>query len=225
MRPTCGIQLNGSIRAASEMIPATTAAITRNTTKRATQPPPALELPLPPATRIPLLEPVAEPAPVAVRAKLSPHHGPLRAVLAARHVRDVGLPAAWVRAAYDLGRHPATDGGRVLVAVHARAGGHVAQQPFAAGTGAGAVQHEGARAAVAQRREVVSADVRIAGGAEVQGDRPARAGAPRRRGGGGGWGARTAPGGAQARTRERLAVEAVAIGVAGVVGALGGGLA
>src|SRR4051812_49491369 len=131
------------------MTAATTSAITRNTTDRATQPPPALEPPLAPATRIPLLEAVAEPGSVAVRAQLGPHDGPLRAVLAARHVRDVGLPAARVRAADDFGRHPATDGGRVLVAVHAGAGGHVAQEPIAAGTRAGGGPAEGAPAAAA----------------------------------------------------------------------------
>src|SRR3954466_11839452 len=145
------------------MIPATTAAITRNTTKRATQPPPALELPLPPPAILnsPLLEAVPEPGSVAVRAQLGTHDGALRAVLAARHVRDVGLPPARVRAADGLGRHPAADGGRVLVAVHAGAGGHVGQEPFPASAGAGAVQHEDARPAAAQRGEEVGANVRI----------------------------------------------------------------
>src|SRR4051812_24437429 len=209
------------------MIPATTAAITRNTTKRATQPPPALELPLAPPAILdsPLLEAVLEPGSVAVRAQLGAHDGPLRAVLAARHVCDVRLPPARVRAADDLGRHPATDRGRVLVAVHAGAGRHVAQQAFAPSAGAGPVQDEDARPAAAQRREVVGTDVRIASGAEVESDGPARAGAARVRGGGGGRGARTASSAAQARARERLAVEAVAVGVARVVGALGGGLA
>src|SRR5215210_3469065 len=116
----------------------------------------------------------------------------------------------------------ATDGRRVLVAVHAPARAIAAQQPLATRVGARPVEHQRARPAAAERAFDVLADVGVLRGAEGDADDAARAltasrGRASRRA------LRAAPSPAVAlgaRARQRLAVDAVSVRVARVPRAL-----
>src|SRR5919202_1469742 len=82
-----------------------------------------------------LVEDVLEARAVAEAPQLDSHRRALRAVLGARDVRDVGLPAAGLRAPHEVSALAAPDSGRVLVAVHAGPSGPVLEQPLPAGIG------------------------------------------------------------------------------------------
>src|SRR4051794_28292995 len=223
---TEGIQSNGSISAASEMIPMTTSATTARKRMSAMQPPPAVSLSELEAIATRLVEDVLEAGAVAEPAELDAHRRAVRAVLGARHEHDVGEPAARVRSAREVRAAAASDCGRVLVAVHARPRRAAAEQAFAPGVGAGSVEDEHAGPATVQRALDVGPDVRVLRGAE-----PDRHDATRARAASRGTTARSSGLAAsapclalRARARQRLAVAAVAVGVARVLRTLRGRL-
>ena len=175
-----------------------------------------------------LVEGVPKARPVAEAPQLDPHGRAVRAVLVRGHVAHVRAPAARIDAALEPRALPAPNRRGILVAIQARTGGIGREQPFSACVGARAVEHQRARPALAQGVEEVAADVGVLRRAEGDVLHRARAHAAAGPGASRRVGLRGAPSpgvaGLRARARQRLAVDAVAVGVAGVVGVLGGGL-
>ena len=68
-----------------------------------------------------LAEDIAKAGAVAEVGELGPERRAVRAVLRAGHVGDVGLPPGRIDAAGEATAAPTPDGGRILVAVRARA--------------------------------------------------------------------------------------------------------
>src|SRR3954451_24862020 len=109
------------------------------------------------------MEDVAEAGAVAEAPQPASERGTVRAVLAARHVDDVGLPPARAAAAFQALPLAAGQRRRVLVPVDPGAGGDVVQQPLAASVGARAVEHQRPWPSAAEGASEVRADVRVPG--------------------------------------------------------------
>src|SRR4051794_2837068 len=167
------------------------------------------------------VEDVPEAGAVAEAPQLDAEHRAVRTVLGAGHVAHVGLPAARMPPAFEALAPASTDRGRVFVAVVVVAGREVAEQSVAAGVGAGAGEDEDTGAAPADRRPEVPSDVRVSrlGESDVLH-------APRLHAGGlaAVMGTAGAGPGGRAWARQVLAIDAVAVAVAGVPGTLRGGL-
>jgi class 3 adenylate cyclase len=169
---------------------------------------------------------VAEARPVAEAPQLDPHGRTVRAILVRGQIAHVRAPAARIDSALEPRALPAPDRRRILIAILARARGIRRKQALAARVGAGPVEYQRARPALAQGVQEVAANLgvlRRAEGDVLYGNRAyeaAWARARRRLRGA------PSPGiaGLRARARQRLAVDAVVVGVAGVAGVLGGGL-
>src|SRR4051812_20708062 len=161
MSCTPGIQANGSMSAASEMIPMTISPTTIRMITSAMQPPPAVSLSELEAIAVRLVEDVLEAGAVAEAPQLDAHGRAVRAVLRARDEHDVGEPPARVRSAGEVRAAAASDGGRVLVAVHAGSRRAAAEQAFAARVGPRSVQDEDAGPAATKSALHVGPDVRV----------------------------------------------------------------
>src|SRR5690349_11693188 len=108
-----------------------------------------------------LVKDVLEPGAVAEAAELEAEARAVAAVLRARDVGDISQPAARVAPAHEPLALAAADRGRVFVTVIAGSRVVPREQPLPALVGAGPIEHEHGRPALADRPLGAALDVRV----------------------------------------------------------------